>query len=107
MASLTPFPGDNLQRFRQGLPMGTVHNLLETKGRTGALEAGIERPIVEAAAAYLSDEDAGLGFAYSGWAQCALPHKRLPDDAPWGTVSEKVRLMVEPGRRQRVRLDGS
>jgi hypothetical protein len=77
--------------------MGTVHDLLETKGRRGALDAGFERPVVEAAATYLSDEDSGLGFAYSGWAQCALPHKRLPDDAPWGTVSEKVRLMVEPG----------
>jgi hypothetical protein len=87
--------------------MGTVHSLLETKGRKGALEAGFDRPIVEAAAAYLSDEDSSLGFAYSGWAQCALPHKRLADDAPWGTVSEKVRLMVEPGRRQNVALDGS
>jgi len=87
--------------------MGTVHDLLETKGRRGALEAGFQRPIVEAAATYLSDEDSGLGFAYSGWAQCALPHKRLPDEAPWGIVSEKVRLMVEPGRRQNVALDGS
>ncbi len=43
--------------------MGTVHELLEAKGRRGALEAGIERPIVEVAATYLSDEDAGLGFA--------------------------------------------
>jgi hypothetical protein len=42
--------------------MGTVHYLLETKGRRGALEAGIERPIVEAAAAYLSDEDVGLSL---------------------------------------------
>jgi hypothetical protein len=87
--------------------MGTVHSLLETKGRRGALEAGFDRSVVEAAAAYLSDEDSGLGFAYSGWAQCALPHKRLSDDAPWGIVSEKVRLMVEPGRRQNVALDGS
>ena len=47
------------------------------------------------------------GFAYSGWAQCALPHKRLADDAPWGIVSEKVKLMVEPGRRQVVADDGS
>ena len=78
--------------------MGTVHELLETKGRKGALEAGFQRPIVEAAATYLADEDSGLGFAYSGWAQCALPHKRLADEAPWGIVSEKVRLMVEPGR---------
>ena len=54
--------------------MGTVHELLEAKGRQGALEAGIERAVVEAAAAYLADEDSGLGFAYSGWAQCALPH---------------------------------
>ncbi|WP_426960034.1 replication protein RepA [Muricoccus radiodurans] len=87
--------------------MGTVHQLLETKGRKGALEAGIERSVVEVAAAYLSDEDSGLGFAYSGWAQCALPHKRLADDAPWGIVSERVKLMVEPGRRQVVASDGS
>ena len=87
--------------------MATVHNLLEAKGRRGALEAGIERAVVEAAVAYLSDEDSGLGFAYSGWAQCALPHKRLADDAPWGIVSEKVKLMVEPGRRQVVAEDGS
>lgn len=87
--------------------MGTVHDLLETQGRQGALQAGIDRAVVEAAAAYLSDEDNGLGFAYSGWAQCALPHKRLADDAPWGIVSEKVKLMVEPGRRQVISLDGS
>jgi Plasmid encoded RepA protein len=87
--------------------MATVHDLIEAKGRKGALEAGIERSVVEAAVAYLSDEDSGLGFAYSGWAQCALPHKRLADDAPWGIVSERVKLMVEPGRRQVVAEDGS
>ncbi len=87
--------------------MGTVHHLLETKGRQGALDAGIDRAVVEAASAYQADEDAGLGFAYSGWAQCALPHKRLADDAPWGIVSEKVNLMVEPGRRQIVGPDGT
>jgi hypothetical protein len=55
--------------------------------------------VVEAAALYLADEDNALGFAYSGWAQCALPHKRLADDATWGISAERVRLMVEPGRR--------
>ncbi len=80
--------------------MGTVHELIEAKGRRGALEAGLDRGVVEAAAAYMADEDTGLGFAYSGWAQCALPHKRLPDDAAWGIVSERVKLAVEPGRRQ-------
>jgi hypothetical protein len=86
--------------------MGTVHELIETKGRQGAIQAGIDRAVVEAAAAYLSDEDSGLGFAYSGWAQCALPHKRLADDAPWGIVSDHVKLMVEPGRRQIVSPEG-
>lgn len=79
--------------------MGTVHNLLEARGKQGALEAGVERPVVEAAAQYLADEENALGFAYSGWAQCALPHKRLANDAPWSISAERIRLMVEPGRR--------
>ena len=36
-----------------------------------------------------------------------LPHKRIDNDAPWGIVSERVKLMVEPGRRQLVAPDGS
>jgi hypothetical protein len=87
--------------------MGKVHELIVAKGRLGAIDAGWDRAAVETAANYLADEDSGLGFAYSGWAQCALPHKRLADDAPWGIVSEKVKLMVEPGRRQIVAADGS
>lgn len=79
--------------------MGTVHDLIEARGRQGALDAGIERSVVEAAAQYLGDEDNALGFAYSGWAQCALPHKRLADDATWGIAAERIKLMVEPGRR--------
>lgn len=80
--------------------MGTIHQLVQTKGRLGAIAAGADRNLVEVVAAYMSDEDSGLGFAYSGWAHCALPHKRLADDAPWGIVSDKIKLMVEPGRRQ-------
>jgi len=76
-----------------------VHELIESAGKTGALQAGLDRTVVEAAAAYLSDEDTGLGFAYSGWAQCALPHKRLDADAAWSIISDHVRLVVEPGRR--------
>lgn len=79
--------------------MGTVHDLIEARGRQGALAAGIERSVVEAAAQYLGDEENALGFAYSGWAQCALPHKRLADDATWGIAAERIKLMVEPGRR--------
>ena len=80
-------------------PMGTIHQLLEAKGKQGALEAGLDRSIVEAAAAYMSDEDGALNFVYSGWAQCALPHRRLPDEQPWEISVERVRLVVEPGRR--------
>ncbi len=79
--------------------MGTVHRLLEAHGKAGALAADVDRRVVEAAAAYMGDEDSGVGFIYSGWAQAALPHKRLAPDAVWQITSERVRLLVEPGRR--------
>jgi hypothetical protein len=79
--------------------MGAVHNLLEARGKQGALEAGLDRGIVEAAALYMGDEDGALNFVYSGWAQCALPHRRLADDQPWEITVERIRLVVEPGRR--------
>ncbi|CAA9374143.1 MAG: IncW-like replication protein [uncultured Chloroflexia bacterium] len=55
--------------------------------------------MVEAAAAYLASEEVEIGFLYSGWAQAALPHKRLPDDAPWQITTERVTLIVQPGLR--------
>ncbi len=79
--------------------MGTVHRLLEARGKAGALAADVDRRVVEAAAAYMGDEDSGVGFIYSGWAQAALPHKRLAPDAVWQITSERVKLLVEPGRR--------
>lgn len=79
--------------------MGTVHDLVATKGKRAAIEAGLSRDIVEAASLYMGDEDGALSFAYSGWTQCALPHRRLPDDQPWEIAADKVRLVVEPGRR--------
>lgn len=79
--------------------MGTVHSLLEARGKQGALEAGLNREVVEAAASYLGDEESGLSFAFSGWAQAALPHRKLADDQPWQLASERVTLVVEPGRR--------
>ena len=82
--------------------MGTVHHLIEQLGREGALKAAEttgDRRAVEAAIAYMSDEETGVGFLYSGWCQAALPHKRLADDAVWKVQTERVTLMVEPGRR--------
>lgn len=79
--------------------MGTVHELLGAKGKQAALQAGLDRSVVEAASLYMGDEDGALNFVYSGWAQCALPHRRLADDTAWEISAEKVRLVVEPGRR--------
>ena len=83
-------------------PVAAVHKLIEELGKQGALKAAeteADRRAIEAAIAYMSDEDAGVGFLYSGWCQAALPHKRLADDAVWKVQTERVTLVVEPGRR--------
>jgi hypothetical protein len=82
--------------------MGTVHRLIEEHGRRGALSMAstvADRRAVEAAIQYMADEDAGVGFLYSGWCQAALPHKKLANDAAWKVETERVTLIVEPGRR--------
>lgn len=79
--------------------MGTVHDILQAKGKQQALLSGLDRREIEAAAAYMADEDAGIGFLYSGWCQAALPHRRLPDDHGWQVSGERVTLVVEPGMR--------
>ena len=82
--------------------MGEVHQLIETVGGREALktaETTADRRAIEAAISYLGDEDSGVGFLYSGWCQAALPHKRLADDAVWKIETDKVALLVEPGRR--------
>ena len=79
--------------------MGTVHQLIEARGKSGALAAHLNRKEVEAAAAYMFDENNGIGFLYSGWCQAALPHRRLADDAGWQINGERVTLVVEPGMR--------
>jgi hypothetical protein len=79
--------------------MGTIHDLLAEKGRQHALQFDFDRRVVDVAANFLADEESGTAFLFSGWAQAALPHKRLPDDAPWQLRTERVTLLVEPGRR--------
>jgi Plasmid encoded RepA protein len=58
-----------------------------------------DRRELEAAAAYMADEDNGIGYLYSGWCQTALPHRRLPDGKGWQVQSGPVTLIVEPGMR--------
>src|SRR3954468_10253769 len=80
--------------------MAVVHRLISDGSKQAALKVNlIPRDVIEAASLYLSDEESALAFAYSGWAQCALPHKRLRPDQPWEVKSERMRLVVEPGRR--------
>jgi hypothetical protein len=79
--------------------MGRVHRLIEQHGRQGALALDIDRRVIEAAADYMADEEGGVGFMYSGFAQAALPHRRLANDAVWQVQTEHVLLLVEPGRR--------
>ena len=79
--------------------MGTVHDFLETRGRLATLEMDFDRSAVEAASAYLTDEDTSIGYLFSGWTQAALPHKKLADDQIWEIRTERVTLLVEPGRK--------
>jgi Plasmid encoded RepA protein len=80
--------------------MGTVHDIIETHGRQAALGFDLDRVVVEAASAYMGDEDSSIGFLYSGWCQAALPHKRLPDDQGWQMEGDRLCLIVEPGMRR-------
>lgn len=83
--------------------MGTLHDLLETKGKQTARELAEGRRgprIVEAAANWASDEEIGTGYMYSGWCQTALPHKRPTDNAAiWKLETDSMTLLVEPGVR--------
>ena len=79
--------------------MGTIHRLITAHGHQGALQLDLDRRVVDAAVAYMASEDSSSAYLFSGWAQAALPHKRLADDAAWQLTTDRVTLVVEPGRR--------
>jgi hypothetical protein len=61
--------------------MGTVHELLERQGKRGAIEAGLDRELIEAAVSYMSDESPGRSFPNAcGWS--------------WNPVGDRVGKMV-------------
>jgi len=76
-----------------------VHTLLLAHGKEVTLQSEVDRAVVEAAAAYLNSEDTDIGYLFSGWAQAALPHRRLPDDTAWQVTTDRVTLIVQPGLR--------
>ena len=79
--------------------MGTVHQLLTEHGHQRALQLDLDRRVIDTAVAYMASEDSEQRVLFSGWAQAALPHKRLEDDAAWQVTTDRVTLIVEPGRR--------
>ncbi len=81
--------------------MGEIHDLILEKGKLEVrhmVEGRRGSRVVEAAAGFCSDEALGVGFAYSGWCQTGLPHRRLADDSEiWRLQTESMSLLVEPG----------
>ena len=77
--------------------MAEIHKLLQEHGKAGVLALDVDRRVVEAAAGYLGSEESEVGFLYSGWAQSALPHKKLANDMSWQVHTDHVSLVVQPG----------
>jgi len=57
-----------------------------------------DRHLVRIAADVLAEDDDAIGVTYSGFCQASLPHKRLPAEKEWIRRSERLTLMIEPGR---------
>ena len=79
--------------------MGEIHKLLSEHGKAKVVQMDLDRRVVDAAANYMGIEDSEIGFLYSGWAQSALPHKKLADEASWQVRTDYVTLIVQPGLR--------
>jgi hypothetical protein len=83
----------------KAVEMAEIHRLILEEGKEAAARSEFRRSVVEAAAGYLSEADGEISFFYSGWAQAALPHKRLADDAIWQVENDRVMLLIQPGVR--------
>lgn len=79
--------------------MAEIHKVIRQFGKEAALRTEHNRAVVEAAAGYMGSEDTDIGYLFSGWAQAALPHRRLADDAAWQVTTDRVTLIVQPGLR--------
>jgi hypothetical protein len=80
--------------------VGTLHRLVIEHGREGALKKvdPAERHLVRVAADILAEDDDAIGVTYSGFCQASLPHKKLASNKEWIRSSERLTLMIEPGR---------
>ena len=81
--------------------MGQIHDLVERFGRHKArllLSDRTQRRLIDIASEVLQEENQAIGITYSGFCLTSLPHRSLPPDQPWRRVSQRLTLMVEPGR---------
>ena len=76
--------------------MGDVHKLIVQHGAEAVRRMDFPRAVVDAAAGYMSAEERDL-FLFTGWAQAALPHRKLEDSAHWEISNDHVTLIVQPG----------
>ena len=82
--------------------MGDVHKLIEQHGAEAVRRMDFPRAVVDAAAGYMSAEERDL-FLFTGWAQAALPHRKLEDGAHCEISNDHVTLIVQPGLQK---IDG-
>src|SRR3954452_20841230 len=77
-----------------------IHQLVLVHGHQRAREMvpQKQRQLVDIAAEVMADDRQNIGISYTGFCLTSLPHKRLPDDAPWQKHGHRVTLLVEPGR---------
>ena len=68
--------------------MGAVHDLIEAKGKQEALKLPFDRQVIEAAAAYMADEETGIGFLYSGCVSGGITTSTPPPGQGWQIDSD-------------------
>ena len=85
--------------------MGQVHRLITEHGRDLARVYidPEDRYLIDVAAEVMAAAHEDFGWAYTGWAFAALPHKQIPDDVNGRKVSWQrdigpVTLTVNPGK---------
>lgn len=85
--------------------MGDLHKLIRNHGRDAArrLTSPEDAPFFHIASNLIGEESNETGITYSGFCLTSLPHRRLPDDRPWVRSNGDMSLLIEPGRRPRVK----
>lgn len=78
--------------------MTGIHDLIKVYGVERAREmiAPAQRPVLEIAIKYLTDDRDGLAYSHPGFAMTCLPHKRLEDTTVFEKRVSNMTLTIEP-----------